>query len=275
MGKIAVHLYGHLRTFERTFKSFFDNIINVNKKDGWEIDIFIHTWDVFNITDPNVWHAKQNLFPNMSGKKLSDLDRLKMLDIYNPVRYKIDQDPGKPMGRYESVRRAMKLRFEYEEENNIQYDYYLTTRPDLYFLKPLRIQDYIKLYELQPNLKNIGMPEKINFCSCWYFRIPGNLPILDPRFPNESDLLWFGNYCSNKGFDPLIAFRENREIINVFIKYRFNMDFVLCREAIKNYDYYKLMTKSEIDQFNNTIQKLNSDNQRLQQQYITLQNDLN
>ncbi|EIX8087390.1 hypothetical protein MLA35_000866 [Campylobacter coli] len=240
--RLAIHLYGHMRTYEKTYQSFYQNIIEINEKDGWNIDIFIHTWDVFNRTDPNIWHAKDNLFPTITGKKLSSDDKINIIKIYQPKKYIIEVDPNKPAGRYESVRKAMNLRKEYEEEMNIAYDIYLTTRPDLLFLNPLRIDEYLDLYKTQQNLKNIGFPEKINFCSCWYFRYPRYLPILDPRFPNESDLLWFSNYCSNNGFDPLIAFQENSEIVNVFIKYRFNMDFIQYREVTKNIDFFIFTT---------------------------------
>ncbi|OEV72053.1 hypothetical protein AJY52_00790, partial [Campylobacter lari] len=240
--RLAIHLYGHMRTYEKTYQSFYQNIIEINEKDGWNIDIFIHTWDVFNRTDPNIWHAKDNLFPTITGKKLSSDDKINIIKIYQPKKYIIEVDPNKPAGRYESVRKAMNLRKEYEEEMNIAYDIYLTTRPDLLFLNPLRIDEYLDLYKTQQNLKNIGFPEKINFCSCWYFRYPRYLPILDPRFPNESDLLWFSNYCSNNGFDPLIAFQENSNIINVFIKYRFNMDFIQYREVTKNIDFFVFTT---------------------------------
>ncbi|HED6632644.1 TPA: hypothetical protein SHD19_000799, partial [Campylobacter coli] len=240
--RLAIHLYGHVRTYEKTYQSFYQNIIEVNKRDGWNIDIFMHTWDVFNITDPNIWHAKDNLFPTMTGKKLSSKDKLNIINIYQPKKYIIEEDPGKPAGRYESVRKAMELRREYEKEMKILYDIFLTTRPDLLFLNPLRIDEYLNLYKTQKNLNAIGFPERINFCSCWYFRYPRYLPILDPRFPNESDLLWFSNYCSNKGFDPLIAFKNNLNIVNVFIKYRFNMDFIQYREVTKNIDYFIFTT---------------------------------
>ncbi|ECV6869752.1 hypothetical protein F3L71_08295, partial [Campylobacter coli] len=240
--RLAIHLYGHMRTYKKIYQSFYQNIIEVNKKDGWDIDIFIHTWDVFNITDPNIWHAKDNLFPTMTGKKLSSNDKADIIKTYQPKKYIIEPDPNKPAGRYESIRKVMALRKEYEEEMKMKYDIFLTTRPDLLFLQPLRIDEYLKLYKTQLNLKNIGFPEKINFCSCWYFRYPRYLPILDPRFPNESDLLWFSNYCSNNGFDPLIAFQENSEIVNVFIKYRFNMDFIHYREVTKNIDFFIFTT---------------------------------
>lgn len=49
--RLAIHLYGHPRTYQRTRESFFRNIIESNKADGWEIDIFFHFWDVVNITN--------------------------------------------------------------------------------------------------------------------------------------------------------------------------------------------------------------------------------
>ncbi|MCL9821036.1 hypothetical protein NCR96_04685 [Helicobacter sp. 14348-15] len=125
MGKrLAVHLYGHPRTYKQTRDSFFENIINPNKQDGWQVDIFFHFWDVFNVTDNNVWHTKQNVFPTMSNKKLTEFDKQDIIKTYSPASYTIEEDSGLPAGRYKSVKKAMELRLKYEREHNIQYDFF-------------------------------------------------------------------------------------------------------------------------------------------------------
>lgn len=255
--RLAIHLYGHMRTYKRTYKSFYKNIIEINEKDGWRIDIFLHTWDVFNPADLQVWHIKNNYYPTLTQKKLSNSDIDDIIKIYKPKKYMVEKDSSIPKGRYISVKKAMNLRVEYEKEQGIIYDYFLTTRPDLFFITPLRIDNYLNFCNTQSNLKNIGFPERINFCSCWYFRHPLNFPILDSRFPNESDLLWFSNYCSNTGFDPLTAFKESGNILNIFIKYRLNMDFMILRETSSEEDFLVLNNNSVIKKLNNTIQLKN------------------
>ena len=64
--KIAVQMFGHLRTFEHTYKSFFENLINPNKEDGYEIDIFIHTWDKL---EANATYHNLNI--DLSNKTIS------------------------------------------------------------------------------------------------------------------------------------------------------------------------------------------------------------
>ncbi|EAH8792481.1 hypothetical protein EWP86_09760 [Campylobacter jejuni] len=50
--RLAIQLYGHVRTFEYTSKNFFKNIVNPNLKDGYKVDIFfIHGMNL--IEKPN------------------------------------------------------------------------------------------------------------------------------------------------------------------------------------------------------------------------------
>ena len=100
-GRIAIYLYGHMRTYKNTYKKFLENIVNPNIKDGWKIDIFIHTWDIFSITDPNVWHAKQNLFPTLDNKKLTQTDMNEIINIYTSIGSK-----GLP---FESTKRLLSI----------------------------------------------------------------------------------------------------------------------------------------------------------------------
>ncbi|EAL3411133.1 hypothetical protein A9L80_09355, partial [Campylobacter coli] len=63
MKKLAIQLFGHMRTYEKTYKKFKENIIDVNVQNNWEIDLFIHTWDKFNSSSKS-WHKDLNLFSN-------------------------------------------------------------------------------------------------------------------------------------------------------------------------------------------------------------------
>ena len=227
--RLAIHLYGMIRTYKRTHKSFFQNVVDPNLKDGWEIDIFMHTWNVFNQVDPSTWHKTHNYFPSMNNKELTQKDIDDILEIYNPKKFQIDKDT-RDCGRYESIKRAMKLRIDYEEEQNVKYDWYLTTRTDIFFLNQLKIMDFIDFYYRNPEFKGFGIHNKMNFCLTYAFR-SGRIKVIDHRHPNESDILWFGNYCSNRGFDPLIAFYEDKSIVNVFIKYQLDVDCFQIRET--------------------------------------------
>ncbi|EAI3897101.1 TPA: hypothetical protein ACV154_001663, partial [Campylobacter jejuni] len=226
--RLAIHLYGMIRTYERTYKSFLENVCRINKIDGWKIDIFMHTWDVFNLVDNSTWHKKNNYFPTMNNKKLTDEDIENIKAVYSPTKFQIDSDT-REYGRYESIKRAMNLRKVYEEEQGIKYDWFLTTRTDIFFMNPLRISNYIDFYSQHVEFKYFGIANKMNFCVSYPFR-GGGIQVIDHRHPNESDILWFSNYCSNKGMDPLISY-EDKNIVNVFIKYQLNIDCFQIRET--------------------------------------------
>jgi hypothetical protein len=43
--RIAVQFYGHLRSFEKTYKAFVKYVVEEQKrKNNYEVDVFIHTW---------------------------------------------------------------------------------------------------------------------------------------------------------------------------------------------------------------------------------------
>ncbi|MBR6612688.1 MAG: hypothetical protein IKK93_10720, partial [Campylobacter sp.] len=193
-GRIAIYLYGHMRTYKNTYKKFLENIVNPNIKDGWKIDIFIHTWDIFSITDPNSWQDKQNLFPTLNNKKLTQTDMNEIINIYNPKKIVFEPDNGRPAQRYHKVRAVNQLRLDYEKEHNIKYDFFITTRPDIYFLKPFILNVYLKFYATHQYFKDKQLPAKFNFAGCWHFKHPQNFIVMDPRYPNESDLFWVSNY---------------------------------------------------------------------------------
>lgn len=271
---IAILLYGHMRTYEKTYKSFFDNIVLPNQLNGHQVDIFIHTWDVFNVTDANAWHANQNLFPTLSNKKLTKDDMDNIISIYKPKKVVFEKDNGKPAQRYYKVKSVNELRLIYEEEQNIKYDFFITTRPDIYFLKPFILNDYLNLYKNHLSFKDKPLPEKFNFVGCWHFRNPSNFIVMDPRFPNESDLFCVSNYHDGT-MTGLSSHKLPAPPLNIFIKYRQNMEYFLCRENTKFDQYEEIISHS-------LIQILKNDNKNLKilisektQLELNLKNQLN
>lgn len=92
--KMAIHLYGHMRTFKETHHNFFKNIVFINNED-YDIDIFIHTWNKFQEYDVSkeifkeVWHSKINYYPTLANKPLSENDIKDIFYIYKPKKYVI------------------------------------------------------------------------------------------------------------------------------------------------------------------------------------------
>lgn len=199
--KIAIQLFGHLRTFEYTFESFNKYLLKENILDDYQIDIFIHTWNELD-------HATIN-YRNLDGKALTDklltnetlflVNKLyqpqkivveSQLDCQNEVLIeKIGQFPRAKKGCLNNsytIYMVNKLRNEYELENNIHYDWVIVTRPDIFFKSPFRIDNIISCY-VKFGLK---IPDKAIFHGFNPFG-RGNL-IEDPRFLAGSDLIFFG-----------------------------------------------------------------------------------
>ncbi|WP_141082896.1 hypothetical protein [Campylobacter vicugnae] len=213
-----------MRTYKQTYKSFLDNIIYPNIKDGYMVDIFIHTWDVFNVTDSNAWHAKQNLFPTLSNKPLTKEDMNEVINIYNPKKIVFEKDNGKQAQRYHKIRAVNQLRLEYEKENNIKYDFFLTTRPDIYFLKPFRLNEYLNFYATHPSFQDKQLPD-----------------------------------------NPL----------NIFIKYRQNMEYLLCRENTKLDEYDEMIKHSFIQNLKDENQTYKTIISEKSKSVELLQNEIN
>ncbi|MFB1640331.1 hypothetical protein ABZN45_07140 [Campylobacter sp. MRC_CM3] len=261
MKRLAVHLFGALRTYEQTYRNFFSCIIDPNKQDGWEIDIFLHTWDQF---DTGSAHSHLS-YPGLTGVEIGIHDKENIIGIYQPKKYIIESPKSENglSGMYLSLEKVNRLKLEYGKEYNIKYNYHLYTRPDIMFFKPFRIDEYIKVYNPIRNPKNgwegvfreYPLPPKTNFCSSNAFRFE----LLDSRMPNEGDLIWFSNFDSVK--HPHRAYLEDKEIYNIFIKYRWEYEFRPWRSGMRQIEQYQFIDikKSDLDDLYKKILKLNQE----------------
>ncbi|MDL0089932.1 hypothetical protein NYG85_11250, partial [Campylobacter sp. PS10] len=215
--RLAIQFFGHTRTYKKTYESFFKYIVEPNKNDGWEIDIFIHTWDMTS-SDAKTWHSGRN---NFIETPLTQETKDEIKTIYNPKVFVVEHLEAGVNGRYETKRKTNKLREKYEIENNIKYDYILYARLDILFAKPLRLQTYIDLYN-NGAMKNFSLPEKHCFAP---FNPFFRMPVIDMRYVNEGDILYFANHSMNI---PNATTNEN--LYSILIDYRLHRDFFLQRE---------------------------------------------
>lgn len=159
--RIAIQLFGHLRSFRKTYQGFYENIILPNEKAGYKIDIFLHTW---NETDHSTitWHNQNG---ELRGKEIDD-EVIEFIEKnYKPKKYMIEPQvaaddyiitekiAGVPRA-YKGVVNvsytkymANKLRLDYEKEHKIKYDYVIVTRPDILFHKPFDIDKLLYVYK--------------------------------------------------------------------------------------------------------------------------------
>lgn len=174
--KVAIQLYGHIRSYKQTYKSLKKYIVEPNIKRGFQFDIFIHTWDELDASQ-KTWHYKKS--KNNMGKKLKESEVQKVKKFYRPSSIvitpqqklntkdmQIMKQNNLDMNFMEmiknvsySIRKVNEIRKRYSEENHIQYDLVIQTRPDILFSREL------DLSRITPPLKNV----LFSFISSYYY----------------------------------------------------------------------------------------------------------
>ncbi len=193
--RIAIQLFGHMRTFEHTYQSFIRNVVRPQIENGYDIDIFIHTWDYTNVSNQPCGGRSDAA----TIKRTADVMN-KIRAMYNPKDILVEPQIQKSdeliqhlaakaldnadyylpynqlYNQYYTMYRVNELRREYSKKHNIKYDIILQTRPDILFYAPLNI-DFItnrseKLNKWQPAPETYGFisHEKsiYSVCSCTF-----------------------------------------------------------------------------------------------------------
>ena len=160
--RLAIQIFGHLRTFDKTYESFYENVIKPNQEKSYEIDVFMHVWDELEYQAVQ-WHNEG--LENVRGAKLTDEQISFVKDNYKPVSFEytpqlvIDDEqvfpeftggktPYKTMKNvYFTKYRVNQLRQEYEKENKVEYDFVLNTRADILYKNPLDIDAILEPYD--------------------------------------------------------------------------------------------------------------------------------
>lgn len=161
MMRVAIQLYGHLRSFQETYASLFDYIIEPNRANGVEFDIFIHTWDEFDAAQKPMHYEKNEAY---AGLKISQSVRDEVTLVYAPKACTIESQIALTPGQKDFIRahnfnvtlceinkntshtfcNVNRLRQSYENAHNIVYDLVIITRPDIIFYRPLDLMPFFK-----------------------------------------------------------------------------------------------------------------------------------
>lgn len=151
--KIAVQIFGHMRTFQKCAPILKKKILT-----KYDCDIFIHTWDK----------------PYHNSNDYQDDFRSEIIKLYNPKKIKIDkQDFYNVDGQYivdtnsnfngynvplnglkymnYSMISANLLRCDYQKECGVKYDYILCVRPDIFLNDDFNIYLYENEFKLNIN----------------------------------------------------------------------------------------------------------------------------
>ena len=83
MKKIAIHFFFYFRTYQATYKSFFNNFIKPNLSYA-SMDLFIHTWDEY---QTQYSRHQSRVYASMESKKLSSECINDIKNIYKPICY--------------------------------------------------------------------------------------------------------------------------------------------------------------------------------------------
>lgn len=148
MGKIAIQLFGHMRTFKQCHRALVQNLLK-----QYDCDIFIHTWDTLD-HNTKTWHTFRMGF-DMTPEQL----RRAVINVFHPVAMQMEtQHPidmmyvdsdGFTISKYglyamlHSMVTVNTLRQDYQRANNTKYDAVVMLRPDVRLLTSLNLDRYI------------------------------------------------------------------------------------------------------------------------------------
>ena len=185
--KIAVQVFGHMRTFEKCAPSLKKYFLQF-----YDCDVFIHTWSKLD-HETKTWHKRKTssycIEPYQFKKKIQSL--------YDATKTKIEDQIPEDLGVYKasnsrtlsiygiksmfySMEQANKLRESYELQSKTKYDYVLMIRPDILLKKRLRIEQFTKLFS-EKEIANAIFSAGFN-----------NKPIINElRFVGAIDVMFF------------------------------------------------------------------------------------
>ncbi|CAO4842229.1 MAG: hypothetical protein CNLJKLNK_00776 [Holosporales bacterium] len=152
--KIAVQIFGHVRTFEKCFPSLKKYVLDV-----YDCDVFMHIWDT--LAPIKTHHNYDSKIKNIY---LSEEYVNKIKEKYNPKVLKIDTQnfindekpflgmPHLPQKGIKYLSYSMKsvnsLRIKFQEETNQQYDGVLYIRPDIMINEDLHLEKAVESFAL-------------------------------------------------------------------------------------------------------------------------------
>jgi hypothetical protein len=273
--RIAIQLFGHVRTFELAAPHFFNNVVGPHIADEYDVDIFIHTWN-------EIEHNTKN--KRIDGTKKVDIsktDEAKLCRIYNAkailiesqlpidekiISEKLNRNKRSIKGIYNNAYTAYKtgtLRSEYEDKIKAKYDWVIQTRPDVLFLSPFCIDDFFRKHtelniDLDPqalyfahNIFNGGAiksadPHLLAGTDVIYFATPGIMDRATSLFCNfdtnfdENDFwtmeIWWMQFWKKSGLHPIaIDYKFRRDWLVLYEEMIPQLPKILCNHNKKQH----------------------------------------
>lgn len=185
--KVAIQLFGHLRTYERCAAPLMRHLARF-----YDTDVFMHTWSTLD-HNTKTWHSDF-----LRNAQESAHDRAEEINrLYGLKAFAIDNQGEKDVGSViiegrsisiygiscmlKSLEEVTRLREDYARQHNIEYDFVLYIRPDILLMSDFRIESFVK-----------GLTDEEIKATCF---AAGNCTVArfnDFRMIAASDILFFG-----------------------------------------------------------------------------------
>ena len=155
--KIAICLFGHIRTYDECYNSLIQHVLSL-----YDCDVFMHTWSTIE-HNTQTWHndcIKNNISIFSKKEELINIYNLKDIIIEEQedksdeygnllVSFSGFNEPKKQSiwgtrCLYTSITKVYQLAKKYQEINNINYDYILFIRPDILIYNDFKIDKFIE-----------------------------------------------------------------------------------------------------------------------------------
>ncbi len=195
--KIAVQIYGHLRTYNQCLPNLKKHLLDYH-----DCDVFIHTWDTLDHTT-KAWHSLNEGKPVV---QLGEDIKIELNEKYQPKSILMEKQDQKNLGTITmhenkqtysifgiecmlyTMSKVNLLRENYQKESKIIYDFVLCTRADIFLNRPFLIEEY------SARFSGDELNNKIFVTGCQYSSILNDL-----RYFGGKDLLYFAkpNVISN------------------------------------------------------------------------------
>ncbi len=220
--KVAVQFYGHLRTFEKTYKSLYNNLFNL-----YDCDVFIHTWDELQHRT-KTWYNQGDSFVKVSQKHKDKIQKYYKPKSLLVETQKIPEEdeilkshilPSTVMSKtgikylFYSQYKVNELRKQFEQKNNIKYDCVIVIRPDVELINPLNIYDFVSQYNFVNSIQNQNeLVENCRFCP--HSAVLNSKDFIKMRFMCASDILYFGSpNAINKTCNFYLKIKDNDQFL--------------------------------------------------------------
>jgi len=152
--KVAILLYGHMRTYKETIQNNLDYLIK-----PLNADVFIHTWNDRDMSYGGISFKEENL--EETAIKLYNPKKIIVEnydDVYiNELIYKIEKYKNKVFGKRARPDRIVSMLYKVNQvfnmvDNIFEYDIIIKSRPDLFFDRKIELSDF--------NIDNINIPKE-------------------------------------------------------------------------------------------------------------------